>query len=278
MSKARSYANVYGKWMRGIQQAVPNDSERCKLYEYIIWLQLSRVYGDGSVPPKDELSQAASVALIMIEGDLEEVCEGKSTRIDKIRNNLKQFQDISTDIGVEETDMGNNETHMEPISGIKEPISVPQGKTRLDKTKLGKAAQGNAGADAPANGEPLDIFELGLNLLRKGYKVDPKKLQDRYWSICNAKAPYAYAASVFAMLQDQQTGPIHAFFIESTQTHNIEAFGIYGVAVKKGLLEVRLRKSAAEAIGEVGKQQALKKYAELYGVTDVEFVINGDGT
>lgn len=77
MTPARPMACVYEKWYRGIVQAVPDPAERCALLEYIVQYQLHVIYGAGEQPNKENLPQAARIAVVMLEGDLSEFCERK---------------------------------------------------------------------------------------------------------------------------------------------------------------------------------------------------------
>lgn len=87
MSKARPSAHIYEKWVRGMRTAVPNDAERCALYEYIIAYQVAKVYGAAEPPKVQDLSSAAAVALAMLEGDLNEVCDMRKENNNRRREN-----------------------------------------------------------------------------------------------------------------------------------------------------------------------------------------------
>lgn len=257
MSKARPHAHIYEKWVRGIRQAVPDAEERCGLYEYIIAYQFAKVYGAADMPQKQELSKAAAVALAMLEGDLDELCEARRDNNDRRRENGAQNVPSST------------EQH---LAGASRPLqsNTIQSNTIQDNSKA-IAKQALESLADPA----INIFDLGLALLRKGYIVRFTQLQSVYERARKAKSPIAYAEKAgFDKLADPTAGAICANFIEATRCQDPQALELYGVRKEDTILFVRGTAAAVTAIGVTGTENAMQ-YAAAIGASKIEYLSNG---
>lgn len=258
MSKARPHAHIYEKWVRGIRQAVPDERERCGLYEYIIAYQIAKVYGAAAVPNRRELSKAAAVALAMLEGDLEELCEARKDNNDRRRENGAQNVPGSTE---------------QTLAGASRPLQ--------SNTKQSNTIQSNSNAIAmqaiDSLAEPsVTIFDMGLALLRKGYFVHYDKLQSVYERARKAKSPLVYAEnSGFTKLAGEPTeGAICANYIEATKCKDARAIEMYGAKLEGRTLVVRCTPQAADAIGKAGTENAMQ-YAAKIGASEIKYLCNG---
>lgn len=254
MSKARPHAHMYQKWVQGIRQAVPNDAERCALYEYIMAYQIASVYGESELPQDCNLSQAARLAYVMIEGDLQELCESRR-EVNSIRaKNGARNVPNSTEQNL--TGASRSEQN------LTEPIKTTQYKNNTIQSNYKGA-------------EKIGIFDLGLFLLSQGYIVTPDKLRSVYANACSARSPQAYAAKAF---EDSRNGSAQhgeglqvANFVRATECTDLQALGVYGVAIESEVLAVRCTKAAAAAIGEHGTQNALQGYAKEVGCNTIKY-------
>lgn len=279
MAKARSRAQFYEKWTRGILETIQDKAERCDIYEYIHAFQYSKVYGsDIPIPDKENLSPAAKIVLKMLEGDVKELCDENQERIGLLReygkkggaptgnqNARKQPKTTKNNPMVENQpseEENNHEVENQPTIQNK----TIQSKTNQDKTTY-------AGAITHLLGEKIEEFDLGLALLRKGYVIKAATLKGVYWNASVAKSPVAYAAKAFNKCESNDCGAICGNFVEATQCRDTRALEIYGCRVEDGILYVRCTADAERVIGEVGRQHAMD-YAKSVGATDIRFQPN----
>ena len=248
MSKARPHAHIYEKWVRGIRTAVPNAEERCGLYEYIIAYQLAKIYDAAELPQVQDLSSAAAVALAMLEGDLDELCEERKANNDKRRENGAQKPNSTG----------------QTLAGAGRPL---QSNTIQSNTIAKQALKDLQSAN-------LSIFDLGLALLKSGYIVRYDQLQSIYDRARTAKSPVAYAAKALDKLADPTAGAICANFIEATGCKDAQALELYGVSKEGAILYVRGTAAAFAAIGEKGIQNAMQ-YAAAVGANNIQCISNG---
>ena len=258
MSKARPHAHIYEKWVRGIRQAVPDEGERCLLYEYIIEDQIAKVYGASEVPDRRALSKAAAVALAMLEGDIDELCEARKDNNDRRRENGAQNVPTRTE---------------QTLAGASRPLQ--------SNTIQSNTIQSNSNAIAmqalKSLAEPsITIFDMGLEWLRKGYFVGYDKLQSVYERALKAKSPLAYAEkSGFTKLEGEPTaGAICANYIEATKCKDVRALEMYGVSLEDSTLYVRCTPQAEDAIGKAGTENAMQ-YAAKIGASKIKYLCNG---
>lgn len=253
MSKARPHAHIYEKWVRGIRQAVPDERERCVLYEYLVDYQNAKVYGAVAVPDRTKLSKAAAVALSMLEGDLEELCEARKDNNERRRENGAQNVPASTE---------------QTLAGTSRPL---QSNTIQSNSKA-IAMQALENLAEPS----MTIFDMGLALLRKGFFVRYDKLQSVYERASKAKSPLAYAEkSDFTKLAGEPTeGAICANYIEATKCKDARALEMYGAYLEGSTLVVRCTPQAADAIGKAGTENAMQ-YAAQIGASEIKYFCNG---
>lgn len=263
MSKARPHAHIYEKWVRGIRQAVPDERERCVLYEYIIAYQIAKVYGAAAEPNRRELSKAAAVALAMLEGDLEELCEARKDNNERRRENGAQNVPASTE---------------QTLAGASRTL---QSNTKQSNTIQSNTIQSNSKAIAmqaiDSLAEPsITIFDMGLALLRKGYFVRYDLLQSVYERARKAKSPLSYAEkSGFTKLAGEPTaGAICANYIEATKCKDARALEMYGAKLEGSTLVVRCTPQADDAIGKAGTENAMQ-YAAQIGASEIKHLCNG---
>lgn len=142
MTPARPMACVYEKWYRGIVQAVPDPAERCALLEYIVQYQLHVIYGAAEQPNKENLPQAARIAVVMLEGDLEELCASRIDHNEKCRQNgRKRAAAADTD-----TDTLTDPNRVEQgLTDPNSPYLTPQNKTNQNKSKQNKSKREGGG-------------------------------------------------------------------------------------------------------------------------------------
>ena len=256
MSKARPHAHIYEKWVRGIRAAVPSAEERCGLYEYIIAYQIAKVYEAAELPRVQDLSSAAAVALAMLEGDLEELCEARRDNNDKRRENGAQATPASP--------------------GQTLPGSSSPGQT-LNNTIQSNTIQSNTKQDAPAlayTGEEMSEFDLGLALLRCGYIIKAERLRSVYESAKGKKSPLAYAKGCY---KDEATNPnkssiaIIANFIEQTKCRHTYALEIYSIQKEGEELAINCAQRALDTITPERMQAA----ARTYGAKAVQVYCSG---
>ena len=270
--KARPHAHIYDKWVRGIRTAVPDCAERCALYEYIIAYQIAKIYGAADIPEKPEMSQAAAVALAMLEGDLEELCDARREHNEKRQENGAQAKPSRT----KQNQVGANRTKSDQV----EPINTIQSNTIQNNTKQ---EQKNAPADANAFGLSAYRFEnafaLGLALLRKGYIIDTGALESDFERINAAKSPFAYAVKALDAkpAQDKSGHASAVNFVEATGCKDCRALGVYALKrsqTESGAVDVLCTACARDAIGSAGLQAAAG-YLQSIGANKVNFVCNG---
>ncbi|MBR6018097.1 MAG: hypothetical protein IK073_05705 [Paludibacteraceae bacterium] len=256
MSKARPHAHVYEKWVRGIRTAVPDEKERCGLYEYIIGYQLAKVYNAGEMPSVNDLSSAAAIALALLEGDLDELCEARREANSRRAENGK-----STQAG---------------------PSRAEQDLTIQSKAIQNNTTQSNnntmqALADL-AGQKALNEFDLGLALLRKGYIIKAADLHAKYARAAMAKNPVAYAAAGLIEADDKAALTCAANYLERTGCRDTRALELYGAQLAQedgeGVLNIRCTAAARDAIGKAGQDKA-RGYLQTIGATAVNFVCNG---
>ena len=268
MSKARPHAQIYEKWMRGICKAVPDAAERCALLEYIIQYQIVKVYEIGELPKTDTLSASAALAFAMIEGDLDELCEERTTRVKASRENgSKTGQTLNDPSGTQQDPIGPNGTESAPTI---------QSNTIQSNTK-----QVN-NAHVLAHGAGLNVlkeFEIGFALLRKGYIVKAADLHAIYTRAAATKSPVAYAAKAFHEADDKAKLNVAANYLEATGCKDTRGLEMYGANLcQEGgevLLKVRCTAAARDAIGSTGQDKA-KTYLKSIGATGVSFVCNNN--
>lgn len=258
MSKARPHAHIYEKWMRGIAKAVPNAEERCALLEYIIQYQIANIYDAAEAPNPSTLSPAAALAYAMIEGDLDELCEARTIRVNVNRENGRN--------NTQPTPTDPNGSHSTPTiqSNTIQYNTKQNQKTRtLARDALFKA---------------FNEFELGFALLRKGYIVKAAALHARYDRAAAARNPVAYAAKGLNEADDKAALNCAANYLEATGCKDTRSLELYGADLYKdgGVVVLRIRCAAAarDAIGITGQDKA-RDYLKTIGATVVEFVCNG---
>lgn len=252
MSKARPHAHIYEKWVRGIKQAVPDEQERCGLYEYIIAYQFAKVYGAGDTPSRTALSAAAQTACAMLEGDLDELCDARR------ENNSKRAQNGAQNVpnSTEQVQAGANRTIQS--NTIQNNTIQSQSNTTQALTDL-------------LEHRALDEFGLGIALLRKGYIVRATQLHAIFGRANDKQAVLKNADKWgFIKCQANDAGEPCAKFVEATRCRDTRALEIYGVKVDEGVLCVRCTASAEAAIGTAGMDNA-QAYAAQLGATGIQF-------
>lgn len=260
MSKARPHAHIYEKWVRGIRQAIPNEGERCAVYEYIIAYQIAKVYNAAELPTKRELSAAAALALTMLEGDLEELCEARKENNERRKEN-----------GVRNIQSSATQTLADPSRVLQSNTIQDNNNTRQDKAIQDKAIQVAGNLVQPK----VSIFDLGLSLLRCGYIVKADELKKVYSRASAASNPLAYAEKAgFTKCQAQGAGAPCANFVEETRCKDIYALELYCVKVEDGVLYVNCTEAAANAIGQAGTDNAMQ-YAANVGAKTIQYMCNG---
>lgn len=265
MSKARPHAHIYEKWIRGLRKAVPMAEERCALLEYIIAYQIAKVYETGELPQADGLSQAAALALAMLEGDLEELTEERRLRVKQNQENGAKNKPPQPDPA------GPNGYQSDPAI---------QSNTIQDNNK---AIQGNtqalAGLADGLNGQ-IKEFDLGLALLRAGYIVKAADLHDIYDRAAQAKNPAAYAAKAMnAADPSARAGlSVAANYIEATGCKDTRALEVYGAALAsedgEAILCVRCTTQAREVLSRASKAK-VAEYLQTCGAARIVFSCNG---
>lgn len=256
MSKARPHAHIYEKWVRGIRTAVPDNAERCALYEYIITYQLAKVYDAAELPKVQNLSSAAAIALAMLEGDLNELCEARRENNDRRREN-----------GTQNIPSRPEQT----LAGASRPL---QSNTIQSNTIQSNNNTMQDLSDLAAL-NVLSEFDFGLALLRKGYIIKATALRDAYESAKNKNAVLAHPGKWgFTKSENTNSGAPCANFVEATKSRDTRALEIYGVNVEDDVLNVTCTAAAERAIGEPGKNSAMQ-YANTIGAKGIKFLSNG---
>ena len=212
MSKARPHAHIYEKWVRGIRKAVPNEAERCGLYEYFIDYQLAKVYGAAEMPDAQRLSPAAAVAMACYEGDLEELCEERRENNDRRRENGAKAIPNSTE---------------QTLAGTSSPL---QSNTIQDNNNTSQSNAKQVLANLATDGA-IKEFDLGLALLRKGYLVKAGELRSIYDRAAQKEHPLAYAAKAMVEADPSVRAglAIAANFVEASGCRDTRALEVYGV-------------------------------------------------
>lgn len=259
MSKARPHAHIYEKWVRGIRKAVPNEAERCGLYEYFIDYQLAKVYGAAEMPDAQRLSQAAAVAMACYEGDLEELCEERRENNDRRRENGAKAIPNSTE---------------QTLAGTSSPL---QSNTIQDNNNTSQSNAKQVLANLATDGA-IKEFDLGLALLRKGYLVKAADLHSVYERAAQKEHPLAYAAKAMVEAADRAALTIAANFIEATGCRDTRALEVYGVGKISDdgtpVLEVRCTAAAREVLSKASKAN-IATYLETCGADRIEYFCNG---
>lgn len=259
MSKARPHAHIYEKWVRGLRKAVPSAEERCALLEYIIAYQIAKVYDAGEIPPVQDLSQAAALALAMLEGDLEELCEERRANNDRRRENGAKAVPSSTE---------------QPLAGTSSPL---QSNTIQDNNNTSQSNAKQVLANLATDGA-IKEFDLGLALLRKGYLVKAADLHSVYERAAQKEHPLAYAAKAMVEAADRAALTIAANFIEATGCRDTRALEVYGVGKISDdgtpVLEVRCTAAAREVLSKASKAN-IATYLETCGADRIEYFCNG---
>lgn len=261
MSKARPHAHIYEKWVRGIRKAVPNEAERCGLYEYFIDYQLAKVYGAAEMPDAQRLSQAAAVAMACYEGDLEELCEERRENNDRRRENGAKAIPNSTE---------------QTLAGTSSPL---QSNTIQDNNNTSQSNAKQVLANLATDGA-IKEFDLGLALLRKGYLVKAGELHSVYERAAQKEHPLAYAAK--AMVEPDpsiRAGlAIAANFVEASGCRDTRALEVYGVTMASDdgarILSVRCTAAAREVLSKASKAN-IATYLETCGADRIEYFCNG---
>lgn len=257
MSKARPHAHIYEKWVRGLHTAVPDDGERCGLLEYIIQYQIAEIYGAAELPKVQDLSSAAAIALAMLKGDLEELCEAR-----KENNNRRKDNGALNIPSRSEQDLAGASRTLQN--------NTIQNNTIQSNNNTMQALEDLAGQSA------LSEFSIGLALLRKGYLVRAAQLRGVYPKASKARSPLAYAEKAgFNKCQDPTAGPPCANFVEATKCRDTRALEIYGVRVDDGIMQVRCTAAAERAIGTTGTENAMQ-YAASTGATEIRYICNAE--
>lgn len=259
MSKARPHAHIYEKWVRGIRKAVPNEAERCGLYEYFIDYQLAKVYGAAEMPDAQRLSPAAAVAMACYEGDLEELCEERRENNDRRRENGAKAIPNSTE---------------QTLAGTSSPL---QSNTIQDNNNTSQINAKQVLANLATDGA-IKEFDLGLALLRKGYLVKAADLHSVYERAAQKEHPLAYAAKAMVEAADRAALTIAANFIEATGCRDTRALEVYGVGKISDdgtpVLEVRCTAAAREVLSKASKAN-IATYLETCGADRIEYFCNG---
>ncbi len=259
MSKARPHAHIYEKWVRGIRKAVPNEAERCGLYEYFIDYQLAKVYGAAEMPDAQRLSPAAAVAMACYEGDLEELCEERRENNDRRRENGAKAIPNSTE---------------QTLAGTSSPL---QSNTIQDNNNTSQSNAKQVLANLATDGA-IKEFDLGLALLRNGYLVKAADLHSVYERAAQKEHPLAYAAKAMVLAADRAALTIAANFIEATGCRNTRALEVYGAGKISDdgtpVLEVRCTAAAREVLSKASKAN-IATYLETCGADRIEYFCNG---
>lgn len=259
MSKARPHAHIYEKWVRGLRKAVPNAEERCALLEYIIAYQIAKVYDAGEIPQVQDLSQAAALALAMLEGDLEELCEERRANNDRRRENGAKAIPNSTE---------------QTLAGTSSPL---QSNTIQDNNNTSQINAKQVLANLATDGA-IKEFDLGLALLRRGYLVKAADLHSVYERAAQKEHPLAYAAKAMVEAADRAALTIAANFIEATGCRDTRALEVYGAGKISDdgtpVLEVRCTAAAREVLSKASKAN-IATYLETCGADRIEYFCNG---
>ena len=269
--KARPHAHIYEKWVRGIRTAVPDCAERCALYEYIFAYQIAKVYGAAELPEKPDMSKAAAVALAMLEGDLDELCEARKEHNAQRKENGAQNIPSRT----KQNQVGASRTKQNQV----EPYNTIQSNTIQNNTKQVKDAPADAYAVALGAYRFENAFALGLALLRKGYIIDAGALESEFERINNAKSPFAYAVKALDAkpVADKAGHAAAVSFVEATGCKDCRALEVYSIkpsAEGGGVFDVLCTGCARDAIGTKGVQAA-GEYLQSIGCNKLNFVCNG---
>ena len=263
MSKARPHAHIYEKWVRGIRKAVPNEAERCGLYEYFIDYQLAKVYGAVEMPDAQVLSPAAAVAFACYEGDLDELCEVRKLLVERNKvNGLKGRP---------------QQTPADPSGGEMTPTI--QSNTIQDKTIQSNINAKQVLADLATDGE-IQEFDLGLALLYKGYLVKAGELHSLYARAAQKEHPVAYAAKAMVEADPSVRAglAVAANFVKATGCRDTRALEVYGASIASDdgtpILNVRCTPAAREVLSKASKAN-IADYLETCGADRVEYFCNG---
>lgn len=260
MSKARPLAHIYEKWVRGIKQAVPNEQERCGLYEYIIEYQFAKVYGVGNTPSRSNLSVAAQTACAMLEGDLDELCDARR------ENNKKRAQN-----GAQNIPSSTEQVQ----AGASRPI---QNNTIQNNTTQSQNNTIQDTADLVGQMGFIKEFDLGLALLRNGYIVKATDLHNKYERARQAKNPVAYAKAGLREAHDKAGLAAAVNYLEATGCKDTRGLELFGAKIKtdegERVLEISCTTAARDAIGKIGQDKA-SEYLKTIGVKNVIFWCNG---
>lgn len=211
-----------------------------------------------------DLSSAAVVALAMLEGDLDELCDARIARVEANRENGR----------------GNTQpTPTDPNGG--EPTPTIQSNTIQDNNNTSQINAKQA-LESLADGLKGQIkeFDLGLALLRRGYLVKAGELHSIYDRAAQKEHPLAYAAKAMVEADSSVRAglAIAANFVEATGCTDTRALEVYGANIERedgeAVLGIRCTAAARDAIGRAGQEKA-RGYLLKIGVTDVTFMCNG---
>lgn len=261
MSKARPHAHIYEKWVRGIRKAVPSAEERCGLYEYIIGYQLAKVYGAAELPRVQDLSTAAALALVMLEGDLDELCEERREHNERRKENGTKSVPSSTEQGQ---------------AGASSPLqsNTIQNNTIQNKSNTMQALDEPLGQNAFKS-----EFDFGLALLDKGYLVNASQLHGVYERATapGIKDPVAYAEKAMTQSQNRAGLAVAVNYLKATGCRDTRALEVWWAKpseMEKGVLDIGCAPAARDAITAQYQDKA-REYLEKIGCNAINFVCNG---
>ena len=255
MTPARPMACVYEKWYRGIVQAVPDPVERCALLEYIVQYQLHVIYGAGEQPNKEKLPQAARIAVVMLEGDLEELCASRIDYNEKRKQNGRKSAaaDTLTDPNRPKqtlTDPNRGEQGTADPNRPKQTLTDPSNQIKSNQIKTNQIKSNQKEREE-------EIFVLGLNLIKMGRLVNADKLLQE-WFVRKGRVndPTAYFAKIFPQNPNTPCAECIVQFVQATESRDLHALEIYNIRQDGDSIDVLCTEAAAVAIGERGKQRA----------------------
>ena len=272
MSKARPHAHIYEKWVRGIRTAVPNADERCGLYEYVIGYQLAKVYNAVELPRVQDLSSAAAIALAMLEGDLDELCEARKEHNQKRQENGAMNIPSRT----EQDQVGASRTKQDQVG----PINTIQSNTIQSNTIQSNSNTMQDLANLPLGQNAFKSeFDFGLALLDKGYLVNASQLHSVYERATapGIKDPVAYAAAAMTQSKNRAGLATAVNYLKATGCRDTRALEVWWAKpseIERGVLDIGCAPAARDAITAQYQDKA-REYLEKIGCNAIKFVCNG---
>lgn len=269
MKKARPSAQIYEKWLQGIEKAVPDPAEQCELLKYICKYQFAQIYGTAEMPNADKLPQAAKVALCLLEGDLQEVSEQR-----------KELNEIRANNGRK----SKNNTQADPSRGEQPQTATPIQNNTIQNNTIQDIISSTPTPSKGGDEEEKEIFDLGLELIEHGKKVYENDLRQVYAAAVDMRNAGKIRTTIQQYIRgtmkqnlpDPKKGKIIANLIRSAGVVDLRLLECERVEVNSEakLLKVYCTNAFMEAIENSDIAcNGVRQYLDSIGVTSMSYEI-----